>query len=73
MIDCDLKESTTLALNFAKPSLQEGKFIIFDDLNFYKGNSNKVNMVLLKNLEIKTQILNLEEYLIMVIVVEPLS
>tara|TARA_B100000242_G_C42620664_1_gene292550 strand:- start:19 stop:513 length:495 start_codon:yes stop_codon:yes gene_type:complete len=41
MIDCDLKESTTLALNFAKPSLQEGTIIIFDDLNFYKGNSNK--------------------------------
>tara|TARA_B100001057_G_C22774766_1_gene921144 strand:- start:644 stop:1363 length:720 start_codon:yes stop_codon:yes gene_type:complete len=41
MIDCDLKESTTLALNFVKPSLQEGTIIIFDDFNFYKGNSNK--------------------------------
>lgn len=41
MIDCDLKESTTLALNFAKPSLQEGTIIIFDDFNFYKGNSDK--------------------------------
>jgi len=41
MIDCDLKESTTLALNFAKPSLQEGTIIIFDDFNFYKGNRNK--------------------------------
>jgi O-methyltransferase len=41
MIDCDLKESTTLALNFSKPSLQEGTIIIFDDFNFYKGNTNK--------------------------------
>ena len=41
MIDCDLKESTTLALNFSKPSLQEGTIIIFDDFNFYKGNRDK--------------------------------
>jgi hypothetical protein len=41
MIDCDLKESTTLALNFAKPTLQEGTIIIFDDFNYYKGNKNK--------------------------------
>ena len=41
MIDCDLKESTTLALNFAKPTLQEGTIIIFDDFNYYKGNGNK--------------------------------
>lgn len=41
MIDCDLKESTTLALNFSKPSLQEGTIIIFDDFNFYKGSRNK--------------------------------
>ena len=41
MIDCDLKESTTLALNFSKPSFQEGTIIIFDDFNFYKGNTNK--------------------------------
>ena len=41
MIDCDLKESTTLALNFAKPSFQEGTIIIFDDFNFYKGNKFK--------------------------------
>lgn len=41
MIDCDLKESTTLALNFAKTSLQEGTIIIFDDFNFFKGNENK--------------------------------
>ena len=42
MVDCDLKESTTLALNFAKPTLQEGTIIIFDDFNYYKGNKNKV-------------------------------
>ena len=41
MIDCDLKESTSIALNFAKQSLQEGTIIIFDDFNFYKGNKNK--------------------------------
>ena len=41
MIDCDLKESTTLALNFVKTLLQEGTIIIFDDLNFFKGNENK--------------------------------
>ncbi len=41
MIDCDLKESTSIALNFAKQSLQEGTIIIFDDFNFYKGNINK--------------------------------
>ena len=41
MIDCDLKESTSIALNFAKHSLQEGTIIIFDDFNFYKGNKNK--------------------------------
>ena len=38
MIDCDLKESTTLALNFTKSTLQEGTIIIFDDFNYYKGN-----------------------------------
>ncbi len=41
MIDCDLKESTSIALNFAKQSLQEGTIIIFDDFNFYKGNKSK--------------------------------
>ena len=41
MIDCDLKESTILALNFAKTLLQEGTIIIFDDFNFFKGNENK--------------------------------
>tara|TARA_Y100000389_G_C17338234_1_gene451839 strand:- start:257 stop:973 length:717 start_codon:yes stop_codon:yes gene_type:complete len=41
MIDCDLKNSTNLALNFVKHSLQEGTIIIFDDFNFYKGNRNK--------------------------------
>ena len=31
MIDCDLKESTTLALEFIKPCLQNGTIILFDD------------------------------------------
>lgn len=41
MIDCDLKESTRLALEFVKPSIQEGTVIIFDDYNYYKGNKDK--------------------------------
>lgn len=41
MIDCDLKESTILALDFAKPTLQEGTIILFDDFNYFKGNKIK--------------------------------
>ena len=41
MIDCDLKESTRLALEFIKPSIQEGTIILFDDFVFFKGNKNK--------------------------------
>ena len=41
LIDCDLKESTRLALEFIKPSLQEGTIILFDDFVFYKGSKNK--------------------------------
>ena len=41
MIDCDLKESTHLALEFIKPSIQEGTIILFDDLVYYKGDKNK--------------------------------
>ena len=41
MIDCDLKETTRLALEFVKPSIQEGTVIIFDDYNCYKGNKDK--------------------------------
>ena len=41
MIDCDLKESTRLAFEFIKPSIQEGTIIIFDDYVFFKGNENK--------------------------------
>jgi len=41
MIDCDLKESTKLALEFLKPSLQEGTIILFDDFLDYKGNIEK--------------------------------
>ena len=41
MIDCDLKEPTTLALNFIKNILQQGTIILFDDYIFYKGNENK--------------------------------
>ena len=41
MIDCDLKESTQLALEFIKPSLQEGTIILFDDFLDYKGSMEK--------------------------------
>ena len=41
MIDCDLKESTELALEFIKPSLQEGTILIFDDFLDYKGSMEK--------------------------------
>jgi O-methyltransferase len=41
MIDCDLKEPARLALEFVRPSIQEGTVIIFDDYNYYKGNRNK--------------------------------
>ena len=41
MIDCDLKESTRLALEFIKPSIQEGTIILFDDYNYFKGNKEK--------------------------------
>ena len=41
MIDCDLKESTKLALEFIKPSLQEGTILIFDDFLDYKGSMVK--------------------------------
>lgn len=41
MIDCDLKESTILALDFAKATLQEGSIILFDDFNYFKGNKIK--------------------------------
>jgi hypothetical protein len=41
MIDCDLKEPATLALNFLKSILQQGTIIIFDDYIFYKGDENK--------------------------------
>jgi len=41
MIDCDLKESTRLALEFIKPAIQEGTIILFDDFVFFKGSENK--------------------------------
>lgn len=41
LMDCDLKESTRLALEFIKPSLQEGTIILFDDYIWYKGNEDK--------------------------------
>ena len=41
MIDCDLKESTQLALEFIKPSIQEGTIILFDDYSYFKGDIDK--------------------------------
>lgn len=41
MIDCDLKESTELALNFIKSTIQKGTIILFDDFLDYKGGIYK--------------------------------
>ena len=41
MIDCDVKESARLALEFTKPAIQEGTIILFDDYVFFKGNIEK--------------------------------
>jgi hypothetical protein len=41
MIDCDLKESALLALEFIRPAIQDGTIILFDDFVFFKGNENK--------------------------------
>lgn len=41
MIDCDLKESTELALNFIQSTIQKGTIILFDDFLDYKGDINK--------------------------------
>lgn len=41
MIDCDLKESTNLALEFIRPSIQLGTIILFDDYLYYKGSISK--------------------------------
>lgn len=41
MIDCDLKESTTLALDFLMPTLQLGTIILFDDYHYFKGEIDK--------------------------------
>ena len=38
LIDCDLKESTRLALEFIRPSIQEGTIILFDDYIWFKGS-----------------------------------
>ena len=41
MIDCDLKESTRLALEFIRPAIQEGTIILFDDYLYFKGSKDK--------------------------------
>jgi len=41
MIDCDLKESAHLALEFIQPSIQEGTIILFDDYHYFKGREDK--------------------------------
>ena len=53
LIDCDLKESTRLALEFVKPSLQEGTIILFDDYIWYKGNKDKGEHGAFKDFKIK--------------------
>jgi len=41
LIDCDLKEPARLALEFIRPSIQEGTIILFDEYLCFKGNTNK--------------------------------
>jgi hypothetical protein len=36
-----LKESTSIALEFIRSSLQKGTIILFDDFHYYKGDINK--------------------------------
>lgn len=41
LIDCDLKESATLSLDFLAPVLQEGTIVIMDDFFSYKGDESR--------------------------------
>lgn len=41
LIDCDLKESTRLALDFCTNSLQPGTIIVLDDFFSFKGDESK--------------------------------
>lgn len=41
LIDCDLRSPTEIALEFIKPTIQEGTIILFDEYNCYKGNIKK--------------------------------
>ena len=41
LFDCDLKDSTKIALNFCLSSLQQGTILIFDDFFSFKGNPSK--------------------------------
>lgn len=41
LIDCDLKDSTKIALDFSKNSLQQGTIIILDDYFSFRGDSKK--------------------------------
>ena len=52
MIDCDLKEPTTLALNFVKEILQKGTIILFDDYIFYKGDEQKGEFAAFKEFKV---------------------
>ena len=65
MIDCDLKESTQLALEFVKPSLQEGSIILFDDFLDYKGSMEKGECGAFEDFKKNTPISFLGELLIM--------
>lgn len=41
LVDCDLRAPTEIALDFIKPTIQEGTIILFDEYNCYKGNVKK--------------------------------
>ena len=72
LIDCDLKESTKIALEFSKPSLQQGTIIVFDDFNYYKGDTEKGEYGAFEEFKKNIQTLDLEEFSITVTVEEHL-
>ena len=41
LIDCDLKEPASLALQFVRPILQQGTILIMDDFFSYKGDTKR--------------------------------
>jgi hypothetical protein len=71
LIDCDLKESTRLALEFIRPSIQEALSFYLMTIYGLKAARKKVNIRRLMILKINILKFCLEEYLIMDMVAGP--